>query len=92
MDNLTICVQNPGIQPFPDQVEEGPVIDTLIEHPHYPVMVHVIEEAFYICFNNITMFTKLKIGGEVHDRFLHTPVWSVAVTAIQKILLINRSQ
>src|SRR5262245_13153954 len=43
MDDLTIRVHNTGLQPFADQVEKGPVVETQAQHVQQPRMVHVIE-------------------------------------------------
>ena len=51
---LPVDVQNAGFEPFPDKIEKGPVVDPQFQHPHQPVVVEVIEEAFDVGFYDVT--------------------------------------
>ena|SRR5918999_2941273 len=89
-NNLSIRLQNTRFQPFPDEPEKGSVVNAPTEHLHQLVMVQVVEKAFYIGFNYVTITPLLQIEGEVLNRIQWSPSWAITVTAIQKILLINR--
>ena len=54
-------------------------------------MIHVVEEAFYVGFNNVPIAPVLKVEGEVLDRMLRASSGPIAVTALQKVLLIDGS-
>src|SRR5215467_14860176 len=92
MDDLTIRVQNTCLQPFADQVEKSPVVDTQAQHVQQPRMVHVIEEALDISFYQVAIPSVLEVESEVADRIQRPPSGAIAVTALQKILLIDCRQ
>lgn len=46
MNDVTVGLQDAGLQPLPDQVQECPVIDAQTQHLQQPVVAHVVEEAF----------------------------------------------
>jgi hypothetical protein len=48
LDDLTIRVSNPCLQPFAAQVEKGPVVETQAQHVQQPRMVQVVKEALDI--------------------------------------------
>jgi hypothetical protein len=68
MDDLAIRVQNTCLQPFANQVEKGPVVDTPAQHVQEPCMVHMLEEAFDISLYQVTIPSVLEVEGEVADR------------------------
>ena len=90
--DLAIRVQNPGLQPFPDQAEKGPVIDAQAQHVQQPVMVHMVEEALDIGLYQIAIPPVLQVEGEVSDRIQRPASGPIAVTALQKVLLIDCRQ
>src|SRR5215471_3370385 len=92
MDDLTIHVQNTCLQPFTDQVEKGPVVDTQAQHVQQPRMVHMLEEALDISFYQVAIPSVLEVEGEVADRIQRPPSGAIAVTTIQKLLLIDCCQ
>src|SRR6266700_4978040 len=92
MDDLTIRVHNTCLQPFTDQVEKGPVVDTHAQHVHQPRMVHMLEAAFDISLYQVAIPPVLEVKGEVADRIQRPPSGAIAVTTIQKILLIDCRQ
>ncbi len=55
-------------------------------------MIHVVEKAFDIGFNNVPIAPVLKVEGEVLDRMLRASTGTITVTAIQKVFLIDGSQ
>ena len=46
MEHLAIGLQNPCLQPFPDQPQKGPVVNPHSQHVQQPRMVQMVEEAF----------------------------------------------
>src|SRR6266571_1564656 len=92
IDDLTIRVHNTCLQPFTDQVEKGPVVDTHAQHVHQPRMVHMLEAAFDISLYQVAIPPVLEVKGEVADRIQRPPSGAIAVTTIQKILLIDCRQ
>jgi class 3 adenylate cyclase len=89
MDDLAIRVQNTCLQPFVNQAEKGPVVDTPAQHVHQPRMVHVVKEALDISLYQVAIPSVLEVEGEVADRIQRPPSGAIAVTALQKILLID---
>ena len=89
MDDLAIRVQNTCLQPFVNQAEKGPVVDTLAQHVQQPRMVHVVKEALDISLSQVAIPSVLEVEGEVADRIQRPPSGAIAVTALQKILLID---
>jgi len=45
VDHLPTLVQHTRLEPFPDQPQEWPIVDTQLEHLHELVMVDPVEEA-----------------------------------------------
>jgi hypothetical protein len=62
------------------------------EHLKKPVMIHVVEEASYVSFNNRVIGTKLELPGQLCDGIVGATPFSIPVTAIQKVLLIDCCQ
>src|SRR5919197_927707 len=89
MDDLTIRVKNPCLQPFANQVEKGPVVDAHAQHVQEPCMVQMLEEAFDISFYEVAIPSVLEVEGEVTDRIQRPPSGAIAVTAIEKVLLVD---
>src|SRR3954447_12307417 len=92
MDDLTIRVPNTCLQPCADQVEKGPGVDTHAHHVQQPRMVHVIEEALDLSFYQGAIPSVLEVDSEVANRIQRPPSGAIAVTALQKILLIDCRQ
>src|SRR5262247_994303 len=55
-------------------------------------MVHMLEEALDISLYQIAIPSVLEVKGEVTDRIQRPPSGAIAVTTIQKILLIDCCQ
>jgi hypothetical protein len=89
MDDLTIRVYNPCLQPWADQVEQGPVVETQAQHVQQPRMVHVVKDALDISLYQGAIPAVLEVKGEVADRLQRPPSGAIAVTTIQKVLLID---
>src|SRR5262245_35355448 len=89
MDDLTIRVQNTCLQPLTDQVEQGPVVDTQAQHVQQPRMVHMLEEALAISLYQVAIPSVLEVKGEGADRIQRPPSGAIAVTTLQKRLLLR---
>ena len=55
-------------------------------------MVHVVEEALDISLYQVAIPSVLEVEGEVSDRIQRPPSGAIAVTTIQKVLLIDCCQ
>jgi hypothetical protein len=82
MDDVSIRLQDTGLQPFPDQVEQGPVLDAQAQHVQQPGMVNVVEEAFDIYLDQIPLPPGLQVEGEVPDRLQRPAFGPIAVTTL----------
>ena len=80
MDDLSIRVSNPCLQPFTDQVEKGPVVDTPAQHVQQPRMVPVVKEALDISLYQVAIPSVLEVKGEVSDRIQRPPSGATRVT------------
>ena len=92
MDDLTIRVYNPCLQPCADQVEQGPVVETQAPHVQPPRRVHVVQEALDSSLSQGALPSVLAVQGAVADRLQRPPSGAIAVTTIQKVLRIDCCQ
>lgn len=52
---------NPCFQPLIDKAQHRFIVNMFFQHPHQPIMVEVIEEAFNVRFNYVPVTTVLKV-------------------------------
>jgi hypothetical protein len=55
VNDVARCIQDAGLQPFPDQPQQSPVIDPHTPHGLEPGMVQVVNEAW--------LFAKFEASG-----------------------------
>src|SRR4029077_4228392 len=91
MNNVSLRLQDTSLQPFADQAHKGPVIDAQTQHLKQLVMVKMVEKALNVGVYHITIAPVLQVEGEVFDRIPRPAPGSIAVTAVQKVLLIDGS-
>ncbi len=72
MDDLSIGRKTTRLQPLPDEPSRRPVVDAQTEHLHQLVMVQMVEKAFYIGFDYVTIPSLLQIKGQVSNRIQPT--------------------
>jgi hypothetical protein len=87
MDDLAIRVENPCLQPLTNQVEKGPVVETLAQHVQQPRLVQVVKAAVDLSLYQVAIPSGLEVKGEVADRLQRPPSGAIAVTALANILL-----
>ena len=63
MEHLSVRVQNPGFQPFPNQPQKGGVIDPFLKHPHELVMVNMVEVPAYIRLHHVVYRSIVQPSG-----------------------------
>jgi hypothetical protein len=82
MDDLSIGRKTARLQPLPDELKKGPVLDAQTQHLHQPVMVQMVEKAFYIGFDYVTITSLLQIKGQISDRIQRSTPWAIPLAAI----------
>jgi hypothetical protein len=81
MDDLPIGRKTTCLQPLPDELKKGPVVDAQTQHLHQLVMVQMVEKAFYIGFDYVTITSILQIKGQVSNRIQRSTPWAIPITA-----------
>jgi hypothetical protein len=81
MDDLSIGRKTTRLQPLPDEPSRRPVVDAQTEHLHQLVMVQMVEKAFYIGFDYVTIPSLLQIKGQVSNRIQRSTPWAIPITA-----------
>jgi hypothetical protein len=92
MQHLAIFLQDAGWQPLLDQPQKRLVVDPLLQHPHPPLRIDVVEEASDVCFHHRAIATKLARVPHVFDGLLGAPVGAIAIAGGQQGFLIHRAQ
>jgi hypothetical protein len=81
MDDLSIGRQTTRLQPLPDEPSRRPVVDAQTEHLHQPIMVQIVEKAFYIGFDYVTLTSIVQIKGQISDRIQRSTPWAIPLAA-----------
>ena len=82
MEHLAIGLQNPCLQPFPDQPQKGPVVNPHSQHVQQPRMVQMVEEAFDVHFHHVPIRPVLPVEGEVSHRIQRPASGAIAVATL----------
>ena len=92
MDDLTLRVYNPCLQPCAEQVEQGPGVETQAPHVQPPRRVHVVQDALDSSLSQGALPSVLAVQGAVADRLQRPPSGALAVPTLQKVLRIDCGQ
>ena len=92
LEHRSIGVQDPGLEPFADEIEKGAVVDPKTEHPQQPAVVDVLEEPADIGFHQVAELAGRQRHAEIAHRVLGAPARAVAMGAVEEVFLVDRPQ
>lgn len=87
--NLSVRLQNTSLQPFPDQVQQGPVLKAHAEHVHEPRLVPRVDAAWHVRLNQGALRPVVQVKSAGAHRIQCPTSGSIAVTTIQNVWRID---
>ena len=92
MQYLTVSVEHPGLQPLPDQAQQGAIINTLRYHPHHPVMIDGVTELREVRFHHPGLASAWERDGPCIHCLQGSNLWPIPRATAQDVLLVDGFQ